>query len=155
MVLLLVMIEGSRLVALLAPKPVCSADEEVVRAGLCVPCDQQFGTAPCLLHRAFPPPNGETRRRGPTSELASRYARITRRISSGSRRELATVKSKAPAGLRRIHEIKFDCYRVQIHPNKRERVGTPTGHDWTKRFSLIAGAFDLPDLTPARRLDNA
>ena len=52
-----------------------------------------------LHYRAFPPSNGGTRLRGLASEQASRYARITRRICSGSRR---------------IHEIKFDCYRAKF-----------------------------------------
>jgi bifunctional non-homologous end joining protein LigD len=59
--------------------------------------------------------------------------------------QLATLKSKAPAGDQWLHEIKYDGYRVQLHLNKGKRkVYTRTGLDWTKRFSLIAGAFDIP-----------
>src|ERR1700730_17847697 len=61
------------------------------------------------------------------------------------RPQLATLKSKAPPGDQWLHEIKFDGYRVQLHLNKGKRkVYTRTGLDWTKRFSLIAGAFDIP-----------
>jgi bifunctional non-homologous end joining protein LigD len=44
-----------------------------------------------------------------------------------------------------LHEIKFDGYRIQVHLNKGTRkVFTRNGHDWTKRFSAIAGALDIP-----------
>jgi bifunctional non-homologous end joining protein LigD len=59
--------------------------------------------------------------------------------------QLATLKAKAPSGDQWLHEIKFDGYRVQIHLDKgRKRVFTRNGLDWTKRFSLIAGALDVP-----------
>jgi bifunctional non-homologous end joining protein LigD len=59
--------------------------------------------------------------------------------------QLATLKSKAPKGDQWLHEIKYDGYRVQIHLNKgRVTVYTRNGLDWTKRFALIAEAFDLP-----------
>src|SRR4051812_17687309 len=59
--------------------------------------------------------------------------------------QLATLKLKAPVGSKWIHEIKYDGYRVQLHLNKGKRkVYTRTGLDWTKRFSLIAGALDMP-----------
>jgi bifunctional non-homologous end joining protein LigD len=59
--------------------------------------------------------------------------------------QLATLKSKAPTGEQWLHEIKFDGYRIQIHLNNGKRkVYTRNGLDWTKRFSLIAGALDLP-----------
>src|ERR1700761_9042102 len=59
--------------------------------------------------------------------------------------QLATLRAKAPSGDQWLHEIKFDGYRVQIHLNRgRKKVYTRTGLDWTKRFSLIAGALDIP-----------
>src|SRR5688572_246349 len=59
--------------------------------------------------------------------------------------QLATLKAKAPPGDQWLHEIKFDGYRVQVHLDKgRTRVFTRNGLDWTKRFSLIAGALDIP-----------
>jgi bifunctional non-homologous end joining protein LigD len=59
--------------------------------------------------------------------------------------QLATLKSKAPAGSQWLHEIKFDGYRIQVHLNKGKRkVYTLNGLDWTKRFSQIAGALDIP-----------
>jgi len=59
--------------------------------------------------------------------------------------QLATLKAKAPVGPQWLHEIKFDGYRVQIHVNNRKRkVYTRNGLDWTKRFSVIAGALDIP-----------
>jgi bifunctional non-homologous end joining protein LigD len=58
--------------------------------------------------------------------------------------QLATLKSKAPQGAQWIHEIKYDGYRVQVHLNTgKKKVYTRNGLDWTKRFSLIAGAFDI------------
>jgi len=59
--------------------------------------------------------------------------------------QLATLKAKVPAGDQWLHEIKFDGYRVQVHLNKgKKRVFTRNGLDWTKRFSVIAGALDVP-----------
>jgi len=59
--------------------------------------------------------------------------------------QLATLKSKAPKGEQWLHEIKFDGYRVQVHINRgKKRVFTRNGLDWTKRFSVIAGALDVP-----------
>src|ERR1700746_2962452 len=44
-----------------------------------------------------------------------------------------------------LHEIKYDGYRVQLHVNKQRRtIFTRVSLDWTKRFSVIAGAFDVP-----------
>jgi bifunctional non-homologous end joining protein LigD len=58
--------------------------------------------------------------------------------------QLATLKSKAPSG-NWLHEIKYDGYRIQLHVNHgRKRAFTRNGHDWTKRFSVIAGALDIP-----------
>jgi bifunctional non-homologous end joining protein LigD len=38
-----------------------------------------------------------------------------------------------------------DGYRVQVHLDKgKKRVFTRNGLDWTKRFSVIAGALDIP-----------
>src|SRR5829696_8252081 len=59
--------------------------------------------------------------------------------------QLATLKSKAPKGEQRLHEIKYDGYRVQVHVNAgKKKVYTRNGLDWTKRFSVIAGALDIP-----------
>jgi ATP-dependent DNA ligase len=58
---------------------------------------------------------------------------------------LATSTEKVPFGERRIHEITFDGYRIQVHINRgRKKVFTRNGLDWTKRFTTIAGALDLP-----------
>ena len=59
--------------------------------------------------------------------------------------QLATLKSKAPKGDQWLHEIKYDGYRVQVHANRgRKKVYTRNGLDWTKRFSTIAAALDIP-----------
>ena len=59
--------------------------------------------------------------------------------------QLASVRSKPPAGDNWLHEIKYDGYRLQIHLDKgRVTIRTRTGLDWTKRFSAIAAAFDIP-----------
>jgi bifunctional non-homologous end joining protein LigD len=45
--------------------------------------------------------------------------------------QLATLRSKTPAGDHWLHEIKYDGYRLQFHLNKgRARVYTRTGLDW-------------------------
>ena len=62
--------------------------------------------------------------------------------------QLASLKDKAPSGAQWIHEIKFDGYRAQVHVDKGvARIFTRNGHDWTKRFSHIAGAFKLKSQT--------
>lgn len=59
--------------------------------------------------------------------------------------QLATLKSKAPNGEQWLHEIKYDGYRIQVHANQgRKKVYTRNGLDWTKRFSSIAAALDIP-----------
>jgi bifunctional non-homologous end joining protein LigD len=59
--------------------------------------------------------------------------------------QLATLKLKAPKGEQWLHEIKYDGYRVQIHVDAgKKKVYTRNGLDWTKRFSVIAGALDIP-----------
>jgi bifunctional non-homologous end joining protein LigD len=59
--------------------------------------------------------------------------------------QLATLKARAPSGDQWFHEIKFDGYRVQVHLNNgKKRIFTRSGLDWTKRFSVIAGALEIP-----------
>ena len=59
--------------------------------------------------------------------------------------QLASLRSKPPAGDNWLHEIKYDGYRLQIHLDKgRVTIRTRSGLDWTKRFSAIAAAFDIP-----------
>jgi len=59
--------------------------------------------------------------------------------------QLATLKSEPPSGSQWIHEIKYDGYRVQVHTNAgRKKVYTRNGLDWTKRFSSIAAALEMP-----------
>jgi hypothetical protein len=54
--------------------------------------------------------------------------------------ELATSIDKVPSGECRIHEIKFDGYRVQVHLRDAVvKVFTRRGNDWTNRFRKIAG----------------
>ncbi|WP_312014416.1 non-homologous end-joining DNA ligase [Bradyrhizobium sp. AUGA SZCCT0283] len=72
---------------------------------------------------------------------------VSKRISMPGfiKPQLATLKSKAPKGAQWLHEIKFDGYRIQVHINRgRKKVFTRNGLDWTKRFSVIAGALDIP-----------
>ena len=58
--------------------------------------------------------------------------------------QIATLKSNAPSGEPWIHEIKYDGYRLQLHVDRgKAKIFTRNGHDWTKRFSNIAGAFAL------------
>jgi bifunctional non-homologous end joining protein LigD len=59
--------------------------------------------------------------------------------------QLASLRSKPPAGDNWLHEIKYDGYRLQIHLDKgRVTIRTRTGLDWTRRFTAIAAAFDIP-----------
>src|SRR3954451_14803405 len=59
--------------------------------------------------------------------------------------QLATLKSKAPKGDQWLHQIKYDGYRIQVHANRgRKKVYTRNGLYWTKRFSSIAAALDIP-----------
>jgi bifunctional non-homologous end joining protein LigD len=72
---------------------------------------------------------------------------VSKRISMPGfiKPQLATLKSKAPKGDRWLHEIKYDGYRIQVHANRgRKKVYTRNGLDWTKRFSTIAAALDIP-----------
>ena len=55
------------------------------------------------------------------------------------RPQLATLKSKAPAG-NWLHEIKYDGYRIQLHTDRgSKKAYTRNGLNWVKRFSAIAG----------------
>ncbi|MDE5466042.1 ATP-dependent DNA ligase [Bradyrhizobium sp. CSS354] len=59
--------------------------------------------------------------------------------------QLATLKMKAPSGAQWIHEVKYDGYRIQLHIDGDDRKAfTRNGHNWVNRFSVIAGAFDIP-----------
>ncbi|MCK1541005.1 non-homologous end-joining DNA ligase [Bradyrhizobium sp. 179] len=59
--------------------------------------------------------------------------------------QLATLKGKAPSGAGWLHEIKYDGYRTQFHIDGDNRKAfTRNGLNWIKRFSVIAGAFDIP-----------
>ena len=58
--------------------------------------------------------------------------------------QLATLKSKAPKAEQWLHEIKYDGYRVHHVNRGKKKVYTRNGLDWTKRFSTIAGALDIP-----------
>jgi hypothetical protein len=67
------------------------------------------------------------------------------RLLLGEQISGARNANKAPSGEQWLHKIKFDGYRVQVHLNKgKKRVFTRNGLDWTKRFSVIAGALDIP-----------
>lgn len=62
--------------------------------------------------------------------------------------QLATLKDNAPSGDQWIHEIKYDGYRTQVHVDRgATKIFTRNGHDWTKRFSRIAGSFRLRSQT--------
>src|SRR4051794_38300989 len=59
--------------------------------------------------------------------------------------QLATLKMKAPSGAHWIHEVKYDGYRIQLHIDRDDRKAfSRNGHNWVNRFSVIAGAFDMP-----------
>ncbi|MGY4414853.1 bifunctional non-homologous end joining protein LigD [Bradyrhizobium sp. LB7.1] len=59
--------------------------------------------------------------------------------------QLATLKMKAPSGAQWIHEVKYDGYRIQLHIDGEDRKAfTRNGYNWINRFSIIAGAFNIP-----------
>src|SRR5437879_1869005 len=61
--------------------------------------------------------------------------------------QLASLRSKPPAGDNWLHEIKYDGYRLQIHLDKgRVTIRTRTGLDWTRRFSPNFHRGDRPIL---------
>ena len=48
---------------------------------------------------------------------------------------LATSVDSVPSGRRRLHEIKFDGYRLQVHLRDAVvKVFTRRGNDWTNCF---------------------
>ena len=54
---------------------------------------------------------------------------------------LPTRGISVPAGQDWIHEIKHDGYRITVHrEDKRVRLFTRNGHDWTDRYPLIVEA---------------
>jgi bifunctional non-homologous end joining protein LigD len=54
--------------------------------------------------------------------------------------QLATLKSKAPAGSQWLHEIKFDGYRAQIHLNRgNKKFYTRNGLEGLLRQSSFKG----------------
>jgi bifunctional non-homologous end joining protein LigD len=54
------------------------------------------------------------------------------------------LRTTAPKG-DYLHEIKYDGYRVQLHiDGDKSKAFTRNGLNWTKRFSVIAGAFEIP-----------
>ncbi|MEX0707410.1 MAG: DNA ligase D [Woeseia sp.] len=55
--------------------------------------------------------------------------------------QLATLAETAPDGDDWVHEIKFDGYRMIVHVGQRKaRLLTRNGHDWTGRFEAQAKA---------------
>jgi bifunctional non-homologous end joining protein LigD len=59
---------------------------------------------------------------------------------------LPTAVEKAPSAADWVHEIKYDGYRVQVRiENRRVKLLTRQGLDWTDRFGTVAEAItDLP-----------
>ncbi len=58
---------------------------------------------------------------------------------------LATRAAEPPSGPGWVHEIKYDGYRIQAHVVAgRATIFSRNGHDWTRRFGLLAA--ELEDL---------
>jgi bifunctional non-homologous end joining protein LigD len=89
---------------------------------------------------------------------AARNRAVARSSKAGPRRSLADLPDFVPPQLCRsverppegsgwIHEIKFDGYRIQARvAGGKIMLKTRKGLDWTKRFGVVAKAFeDLPD----------
>jgi bifunctional non-homologous end joining protein LigD len=83
------------------------------------------------------------------SEVRRSQARFLGRMIAGAKPafhpgfvtpQLAYLLEDVPQGPRWLHELKFDGYRLQAHKEKGGvRIYTRSGHDWTQRFSHIAG----------------
>ena len=51
---------------------------------------------------------------------------------------LPTRGAKVPGGSDRLHELKYDGFRLLVHrEGDRVRLRTMNGHDWTDRFPWI------------------
>ena len=91
-----------------------------------------------------------TRRWSPSSDGLFVSCVVSKRIKPPEmlgfiKPQLATLRSKAPSGRQWIHEIKYDGYGVQLHLNADGgKALTRNGLNWTKRFSTIVGAFEIP-----------
>ena len=89
--------------------------------------------APALANAEAPdPPAPDTSTRAPlTMPKGAKSAPLPAFVPPA----LATLATKAPAGSRYLHEIKFDGYRIQARvENGKVRLLTRTGLDWTDRF---------------------
>ena len=76
----------------------------------------------------------------------ARAAEMPRRWSP----QLAKESDIAPKGKGWIHEIKYDGYRTLVFFEKGTvRLITRNGHDWTKRYSALAKAFEKLACTTA------
>src|SRR5262249_230236 len=52
-----------------------------------------------------------------------------------------TLRERAPAGSKWVHEIKVDGYRAQIHVHAGKVIAySRNGYDWTEQFAAIARA---------------
>lgn len=56
--------------------------------------------------------------------------------------QLAKLVSSVPSGDEWIHEIKFDGYRTLCHLNNGVQFYTREGLDWTKKYGVLASAFE-------------
>ena len=60
--------------------------------------------------------------------------------------QLASLETHLPTGERWWHELKFDGYRALVALGQGgPRIYTRNGHDWTDRFTVLAGGFDTLD----------
>jgi bifunctional non-homologous end joining protein LigD len=64
--------------------------------------------------------------------------------------QLATLVDEAPGGDEWLHELKLDGYRLIARvENRRARLLTRAGHDWTERFAGVAAALERLPLRSA------
>lgn len=69
----------------------------------------------------------------------ARKARLPQEVSP----QLATLVGSPPEGNGWLHELKFDGYRIiSILENKKAKLLTRNGKDWTKKFGNIARALE-------------
>ena len=67
---------------------------------------------------------------------------------------MARSSEKVPSGERRIHGIKFDGYRVQVHlANEAAKIFTLRWDDWTYRFTTDLASYIRPSWSSLLRID--
>jgi len=82
------------------------------------------------------------RKRTPRQMVAKISGAMARALSTKWSPQLATPAADVPQAKGWLHEIKYDGYRtLAFVDHGKVRLITRNGHDWTKRYADLAGAF--------------